>query len=448
MSKALSAPEGVTWKSRWTFILAATGSAVGLGNIWKFPYITGEYGGGAFVLVYLACILMIGIPVMIAEVMLGRAGRSDPADSMAKLAKESGRSRYWGVIGGVGMLAGLLIMMFYSVVAGWALEYVSQSISGAYSNLDPAQIESNFSGLLASNSQQLLWHSVFCVLTAGVVAAGVTQGIGKAVDILMPMLFFFLLLLVGYSAVNGDFEAGLHFMFDTDFSRLNGEAILVAMGHAFFTLSLGMGAIMAYGAYFPGHSSIGKTVMTIAALDTIIALLAGMAMFPLVFANDLTPGQGPGLMFVTLPIAFSNMSGGIFFGTLFFTLVSIAALSSSISLIEPGVAWLEKHGIKRPVSTFGLAGIAWLGGIASIHYESVFNALDYLTANVMLPLGGLLIAVFVGWLMPSDRVFDETGILHAKVFKAWRFLLRYIAPLGIIAVFLHSLGLLGWLMRH
>ncbi|MGB1542494.1 MAG: sodium-dependent transporter, partial [Spongiibacter marinus] len=233
-----------------------------------------------------------------------------------------------------------------------------------------------------------------------------------------------------------------------DFSRLNGEAILVAMGHAFFTLSLGMGAIMAYGAYFPGHSSIGKTVMTIAALDTIIALLAGMAMFPLVFANDLTPGQGPGLMFVTLPIAFSNMSGGIFFGTLFFTLVSIAALSSSISLIEPGVAWLEKHGVKRPVSTFGLAGIAWLGGIASIHYESVFNALDYLTANVMLPLGGLLIAVFVGWLMPSDRVFDETGILHAKVFKAWRFLLRYIAPLGIIAVFLHSLGLLGWLMRH
>ena len=448
MSKALSAPEGVTWKSRWTFILAATGSAVGLGNIWKFPYITGEYGGGAFVLVYLACILMIGIPVMIAEVMLGRAGRSDPADSMTLLARESGHSRYWGAIGGVGMLAGLLIMMFYSVVAGWALEYVSQSVSGAYTHLDATQIENNFTDLLTSNSQQLLWHSVFCLLTASVVAAGVTQGIGKAVDILMPMLFFFLLLLVGYSAVNGDFKAGLHFMFDTDFSRLNGEAILVAMGHAFFTLSLGMGAIMAYGAYFPGRSSIGKTVMTIAALDTVIALLAGMAMFPLVFANDLTPGQGPGLMFVTLPIAFSNMSGGTFFGTLFFTLVSIAALSSSISLIEPGVAWLEKHGVKRPVSTFGLAGIAWLGGIASIHYESVFNALDYLTANVMLPLGGLLIAIFVGWFMPSARVFDETGIAHKNVFAAWRFLLRYIAPLGIIAVFLHSLDLLGWLVRN
>ncbi len=444
MSKAQTAPAGVTWKSRWTFILAATGSAVGLGNIWKFPYITGEYGGGAFVLTYLACILMIGIPVMIAEVMIGRAGRSNPADAMSRLAKESKRSSFWGLVGVAGVLSGLMIMMFYSVVAGWALDYVAQSVSGTYSDLNADQIESNFGELLASSGQQLLWHSVFCLLTASVVAAGVTQGIGKAVDILMPMLFVCLLLLVGYSAINGDFAAGLHFMFDTDFSRLNGEAVLVAMGHAFFTLSLGMGAIMAYGAYFPGHSSIGKTVLTIAALDTVIALLAGMAMFPLVFANGLVPGQGPGLMFVTLPIAFSNMSGGLFFGTLFFTLVSIAALSSSISLIEPGVAWLERHGFNRPLATFGLAGTAWLGGIASIHYEAVFNALDYLTANVMLPLGGLLIAIFVGWQMPAPRVLDETGIVSKRVFTAWRFLLRYIAPLGIIAVFLHSLGLLSW----
>ena len=437
----------VTWGSRWTFILAATGSAVGLGNIWKFPYITGEYGGGAFVLVYLACILAIGIPVMIAEVMIGRAGRTDPADAMTKLARESNAPRQWGLLGAVGMIAGLMIMMFYSVVAGWALEYVSQSVTGAYSHLDATAIESNFSSLLASSDRQLLWHSVFSLVTASVVAAGVTGGIGKAVDILMPLLFGFLLLLVGYSAINGDFSAGLHFMFDTDFSRLTSEAVLVAMGHAFFTLSLGMGAIMAYGAYFPGHSSIGTTVLTIAALDTIIALLAGMAMFPLVFANDLVPGQGPGLMFVTLPIAFSNMSGGMFFGSLFFALVSIAALSSSISLIEPGVAWLEKHGIKRPISTFSLAGIAWLGGIASIHSGTIFNILDKLTTNIMLPLGGLLIAIFAGWIMQRDRVQDETGISHPRIFAVWRFALRYIAPLGIIAIFLHSLGLMGWVMH-
>jgi NSS family neurotransmitter:Na+ symporter len=303
----------VTWKSRWTFILAATGSAVGLGNIWKFPYITGEYGGGAFVLVYLGCILLIGVPVMIAEIMVGRAGRSDPVHSMSKLGREAGKSSYWGAVGAVGIIAGLMIMMFYSVVAGWALEYVAQSITGLYSDASTDEIETNFSNLLSDNTQQTIWHSLFTLVTASVVAGGVTKGIGKAVEILMPILFGFLLLLLGYSWVNGDFSAGLHFMFDTDFSKLTGEAILVAMGHAFFTLSLGMGAIMAYGAYFPGKTSIGKTVLTIAALDTVIALVAGMAMFPLVFANGLTPGQGPGLMFVTLPIAFANMNGGLFF---------------------------------------------------------------------------------------------------------------------------------------
>ncbi|WP_295874374.1 sodium-dependent transporter [uncultured Zhongshania sp.] len=432
----------VTWKSRWTFILAATGSAVGLGNIWKFPYITGEYGGGAFVLVYLGCILLIGVPVMIAEIMVGRAGRSDPVHSMSSLGKTAGRSGKWGAVGAIGILAGLMIMMFYSVVAGWALDYVAQSLSGSYLQKPTAEIEQNFSSLLSNPSEQFLWHTIFSLITASIVAGGVTNGIGKSVDILMPILFGFLLLLLGYSWINGDFSAGLHFMFDTDFSKLSSDAILVAMGHAFFTLSLGMGAIMAYGAYFPGKASIGKTVLTIAALDTVIALVAGMAMFPLVFANDLTPGQGPGLMFVTLPIAFSNMAGGQFFGTIFFALVSIAALSSSISLIEPGVAWLEKYGIKRPLSTFGFTGIAWLGGIACIYYGEVFDALDYLTANIMLPLGGLMIALFVGRVMPRKMVAHEVGMDNSILFKSWWFVLRYLAPIGIILVFLNSLKLI------
>jgi neurotransmitter:Na+ symporter, NSS family len=431
----------ITWKSRWTFVLAATGSAVGLGNIWKFPYITGENGGGAFVLVYLGCILLIGIPVMIAEIMTGRTGRSDPAHSMYTLATQEGRSPLWGIVGGMGMIAGLMIMMFYSVVAGWALEYVAQSVTGQYSSQTPAEIEASFGALLASSPRQLVWHTLFSLMTAAIVAAGVTKGIGRTVDVMMPMLFVCLALLVGYSAVEGDFSAGLHFMFDTDFSRLTADSILIAMGHAFFTLSLGMGAIMAYGAYFPGHASIGKTVLTIASLDTIIALLAGMAMFPLVFANGLTPGQGPGLMFVTLPIAFSNIPGGAIVGGLFFFLVSIAALSSSISLIEPGVAGLNKLGIPRFASTVGLTLIAWIGGVASIQYGAVFNALDYITANIMLPLGGLMIALFVGWALPGRRVLDETGMAGGPGYQAWYFVLRFIAPIGILLVFMNSLGL-------
>lgn len=430
-------PAPITWNSRLTFILAATGSAVGLGNIWKFPYITGENGGGAFVLVYLACILLIGIPVMIAEVMAGRAGRTDPAHSMTALARDAKASPAWGLIGGLGMLAGLMIMMFYSVVAGWALDYVWQSVTGGYGD-SPEHIEAHFNDLLSSNSQQLLWHTLFAAITAAVVAAGVTRGIGRAVDILMPTLLLFMVMLVVYAYVKGDFAAGMHFMFDADFSKLSGEAILVAMGHAFFTLSLGMGAIMAYGAYFPGHASIGKTVLAIAAMDTVIALMAGAAMFPLVFANDLVPGQGPGLMFVTLPIAFSQIDGGAFFGSIFFILVSIAALSSSISLIEPGVAWLEKRGIRRPVATLSLAAIAWVGGYFSIHYGAVFDALDYITANIMLPLGGLFIALFVGWVMPAQRTLYESGMAGGPTYRCWRFVLRYIAPVGILIVFINS----------
>lgn len=430
-------PAPITWNSRLTFILAATGSAVGLGNIWKFPYITGENGGGAFVLVYLACILLIGIPVMIAEVMAGRAGRTDPAHSMTALARDAKASPAWGLIGGLGMLAGLMIMMFYSVVAGWALDYVWQSVTGGYGD-SPEHIEAHFNDLLSSNSQQLLWHTLFAAITAAVVAAGVTRGIGRAVDILMPTLLLFMVMLVVYAFVKGDFAAGMRFMFDADFSKLSGEAILVAMGHAFFTLSLGMGAIMAYGAYFPGHASIGKTVLAIAAMDTVIALMAGAAMFPLVFANDLVPGQGPGLMFVTLPIAFSQIDGGAFFGSIFFILVSIAALSSSISLIEPGVAWLEKRGIRRPVATLSLAAIAWVGGYFSIHYGAVFDALDYITANIMLPLGGLFIALFVGWVMPAQRTLYESGMAGGPTYRCWRFVLRYIAPVGILIVFINS----------
>ena len=437
----------VSWTNRWTFILAATGSAVGLGNIWKFPYITGEYGGGAFVLVYLGCILLVGVPVMVAEVMAGRAARANPVDAMLGLSRDAGAPAAWGFVGLAGVVGGLLILMFYSVVAGWALDYVWQSLTGTYQAQSADSIGENFASLTGSFQRQWLWQTLFVAITGGIIAAGVTHGIGRAVEILMPLLFVFLLMLLGYSWLNGEFVRGLEFMYQPDFGKLSREAVLVAMGHAFFTLSLGMGAIMAYGAYMPGEHSVGKTVITIAALDTIIALVAGMAIFPLVFANGLEPSSGPGLMFVSLPIAFANMPGGMIFGSLFFILVSIAALSSSISLIEPGVAWLERHGVKRRWGTFGAAVIGWLGGTACIYSGSFFNLLDHITANYILPLGGLLIAIFVGWIMQRQAVEAAAGFESPLYFKLWTTALRYVAPVGILLVFLHSIGLLDTFMQ-
>ncbi|MEE8059300.1 MAG: sodium-dependent transporter [Pseudomonadales bacterium] len=432
----------VQWKNHWTFIMAATGSAVGLGNIWKFPYITGEYGGGAFVLVYLACILLVGIPIMMAETLLGRSGRTDPIDSMLKNAQQSNRSKLWSVVGYMGVLSGLMIMMFYSVVAGWVIDYFVQSVTGSYTDADVETINNNFTKLVTNDSRELLWHTLFTVVTATVVAAGVVKGIGRAVVVLMPVLFVLMLIMLGYSAVEGDFASGWRFMFSADFSKLSGDAVLEALGHAFFTLSLGMGAIMAYGAYMPSSASIGKTVLAIGFLDTLIALVAGLVIFPLVFANDMISAQSVGLMFKTLPIAFSHMPGGQIFGSIFFALVTIAALSSSISLIEPGVAWMEKKGISRVKAAIGLALVAWVGGILCLYDGATFDFLDDLTTKVTLPLGGLLIAVFVGWLMPQTAVKTELKILSPQRYIVWLWILRVISPLGVIIVFANSLDLL------
>lgn len=429
----------VGWKSRWTFILAATGSAVGLGNIWKFPYIAGEYGGGAFVLAYLGCILLVGVPIMIAEISIGRFGRTDPIHSVMRAAQDARADTRWSLMGILGVVTGLLILMFYSVVAGWALEYAWQSASGSYMELDPTLIQGSFETLKHSGGRQLLWHTLFIIATGSVVAMGVTRGIGTVVEILMPLLFVLLLVLLGFSWALGDFPAAWNFMFNFDLDRLTREGFLTALGHAFFTLSLGMGAIMAYGSYMPESTSVAKATLTIAALDTLIALIAGMAIFPLVFGNNLEPTSGPGLMFQTLPIAFSLMPGGALFGTLFFILVGIAALSSSISLIEPGVAWLERQGIARIWSTIALSLVGWLGGAACIYHAKVFNTLDFLSANLLLPCGGLLIAIFAGWVMRRNSVRKQLRDIGEIPFNAWYIAVRFVAPAGIVAIFLHNL---------
>ena len=434
-----------TWSSRWTFILAATGSAVGLGNIWKFPYMAGDNGGGAFVLVYLACICIIGLPIMLGEIMIGRRGRSSPANSMKSLAAEANTTSAWTLLGATGALAGLLILSFYSVAAGWAMSY----IFNGFQNITAESSSSSFNNLLSSPSSLIFWHSLFIAITVFIVARGILKGLEKWINTLMPILFLIILLLCIYAMQTGAFLEGLRYLFMPDFSKINPQVMLEALGQAFFTLSLGMGAIMAYGAYMPANQNIGKTAVSVAALDTGVALLAGIAIFPIVFANGLAPSEGPGLVFVTLPIAFSAMPLGILFGTLFFVLLSIAALSSSISLIEPGVAWLiESLKIKRKTATILLGFIAWFIGLFSalsfnllseftIFGKNFFDATDFLTNQIMLPLGGIFIAIFVGWVMKKEHVLDELGFQENFIFKAWYFSVMFVAPTLVGLVFLY-----------
>ena len=434
-----------TWSSRWTFILAATGSAVGLGNIWKFPYMAGDNGGGAFVLVYLACICIIGLPIMLGEIMIGRRGRSSPANSMKSLAAEANTTSAWTLLGATGALAGLLILSFYSVAAGWAMSY----IFNGFQNITAESSSVSFNNLLSSPSSLIFWHTLFIAVTVFIVARGILKGLEKWINTLMPILFLIILLLCIYAMQTGAFFEGLRYLFMPDFSKINPQVMLEALGQAFFTLSLGMGAIMAYGAYMPANQNIGKTAVSVAALDTGVALLAGIAIFPIVFANGLAPSEGPGLVFVTLPIAFSAMPLGILFGTLFFVLLSIAALSSSISLIEPGVAWLiESLKIKRKTATILLGFIAWFIGLFSalsfnllseftIFGKNFFDATDFLTNQIMLPLGGIFIAIFVGWIMKKEHVLDELGFQENFIFKAWYFSVRFVAPTLVGLVFLY-----------
>jgi NSS family neurotransmitter:Na+ symporter len=335
-------------------------------------------------------------------------------------------------------------MMFYSVVAGWALDYVYESARNTFTNGTKDSVGNYFTSLTNDPKTQTAWHSVFTLLTISVLAGGVTKGLGNAVRILMPILLALLFVLVGYNYMLGDFQQGVNFLFAFDASKLTRQAVLEAMGHAFFTLSLGMGAIMAYGSYMPRDASIGKTVLTVAFLDTAIALIAGLAIFPLVFANGIEPGAGPGLMFVSLPIAFGNMDSGLIFGTLFFVLVAIAAWSSAVSLLEPSIAWAnEQLGIKR-LPAAGIVGvIAWSGGVACIYYSELFNLLDTLTTNYLLPLGGLLIAIFAGWKMKRKSVRDELKDLKLGTFNLWYGATRVIAPIGILVIFIYKLGIIS-----
>lgn len=442
------------WGSRVGFIMAAVGSAVGLGNIWKFPYMVGESGGSAFVLAYLVCIALIGFPILVAEWMIGRRGQRNPMDSFANVAVSEGRSRNWAVVGVVGILGAFLILSFYSVIGGWALNYMTKLASGDFTGLDGAAVEGVFNTMLASPGTLTIWHTVFMLITGGIVALGVTGGIEKASKVMIPLLALILFIIVGYNVVNGGFGEAVSYLFTPDFSKLFGEGasdiFLAALGHAFFTLSLGMGIMVTYGSYLGKDISLLSMARTVVIMDTVIALAAGLAIFPIIFSHGMDPASGPGLIFVSLPIAFGSMTAGAILGTLFFLLITFAALTSSISLIEPSIEFLEERTSMNRTTAVILASIAiWLLGVAAllsfniwsdvmIFGNNIFDFLDKLTSKFMLPITGLAAIVFAGWFMNQDSVRQELG-LSGGSWSLWQVIAKFVAPIGVIIVFISAL---------
>lgn len=440
------------WLGRWGFFFAATGSAVGLGNIWKFPYMTGENGGGAFVLIYLVCILLVGIPLMMTEIMMGRRGRSNPIDAVRKVAIEGGASPLWRIVGMMSMLSGFLILTFYAVIAGWSFEYVLTMASGQLSGASPELVGQTFGQFLESPGRLLIWDTLIVVITMTIVGLGVQGGVERNVGWMMPGMVVLLIAMVIYAGNSGGFIDGLTFLFAFDFSKITPTGILSALGHAFFTLSLAAGAIIAYGAYLPQDKSIVKTTLTVAFADTAIALLAGMAIFPIVFANGLETGSGPGLLFVTLPTAFAQMPFGSLFGTIFFVMLVLAALTSSISMVEASMAMVtERFGWSRPKAAVILGLLVWLmslGTIVSFNIgadwklfgRTIFENIDYLTANLLMPLGGLLMAILAAWILPRKITANELNM--GNTYTIWLWVLRLVTPTCIVLIFAQQLGLI------
>ncbi len=413
---------------------------------------TGENGGGAFVIIYLLCVAAVGLPIMVAETLIGRRGRQSPVNSMRVLAEEEGLNLNWRFLGWLGVAAGFIILSFYSVVAGWSIAYVFYVASGVFADANVAASGAQFDELTGSPLRLLGWHTLFMGMTMYVVARGVQGGLEVAVKYLMPALFTLLVVIVGYAITTGDFNGALAYLFRPDFSAVTASSVLAALGQAFFSLSLGMGAIMIYGSYLPAGASIPRTVAGVAVADTTVAMLAGLAIFPIVFGFGLEPNGGPGLVFVTLTIAFGHMPGGQFFGALFFLLLTVAAWTSAISLLEPVVAWMVEslRWSRRKASMIAGTG-GWALGVGSLLSfnlwadvkvlgRNFFDWCEFASTTVMLPLGGMLIAIFAGWRMAKASTADELDIGEGALYTTWRMLVRFVAPLGVLAIFLNALG--------
>ncbi|WP_019593976.1 sodium-dependent transporter [Thioalkalivibrio sp. ALM2T] len=447
----------IATRQRWThgyaFVLAATASAVGLGNIWKFPYILGQNGGGAFLLIYLGCIALIGIPVMMAEVMIGRRGRRSPGYAALAVARESRAHDTWAIVGWIGILALFLIMTFYVVVAGWVFAYVPQAASGAFAGASPGEVSVTFQAITTSGPGMLFWTTLVILGTCAVVALGLRNGLERWAGWLMPLLFVLLLVAMGSAMLIGDVSRALEFMFFPDFAALDSHSILIAVGHAFFTMTLASGVLMMFGAYLPQETSIAGTAIGVAIADTAIALFAGLAIFPIVFAYGLDPAAGPGLMFEALPLALSAIPAGVLLATVFFAVLSIGVFSTMLANVQVFVHLLRERFGMHPAGAAMVSGLAIWGlslvTIASFtgaewaqieltllgrELPTLYHLMEHASINILLPLSGLLIALFAGWVIPRHIATMEMGP-NRTAYPLWRVIMRYLAPVALLGLF-------------
>lgn len=442
--------------SKLGVVAAAAGSAVGLGNIWRFPYELGQSGGGAFLLIYIICIILLGLPIMTSEFLIGRMAEANAVGSFRKLAPKNSK---WWLVGVMGVLSAFLIMGFYVVVSGWTLEYIAQAITNNFANKDTATLTQVFTDFSSSTWRPLFWMTLFLIFTCVIVVAGVKNGIEKSTKFMMPLLLIIIIALGIRAVTLPGGTQGLRFLFQPDFGKIDSTVILNAMGQAFFSLSLGMGCMITYGSYISKKNHLAHTVLEVSTLDTIIAVLASVAIFPAVFSFGIDPEQGPTLVFITLPNIFAHMPGGYIWSLLFFILLSIAALTSTISLFEVIVAFFtEEFKMSRiKVAILTSIGILILGVCASLSMGiwkdihifgfTFFDLFDNVTSKILMPLGGLFVALFAGWVMKKDQMQAElsnNGKYKTRYFKAYIFLVRYVAPIAILLIFLNQIGFGKW----
>lgn len=444
---AVSSGSGEQWSSRLGFLLAAVGFAVGMGNIWRFPYQLGENGGSAFLIIYLACALGIGLPLLITEISIGRRGGASASKSVVNVARESGRGAGWGIIGNLGIFCAFVILSYYTVLSGWTVDYLVKAATGAFDGTDAEMTGAMFAALLANPWLLMFWNTVIHVMIVIVIRQGVQSGIERAMKILMPSLLTAMVIMVIYGVVAGDMPATLRFLLEPDFSKITFGTLMAAIGQAFFSIGIGMGSLIVFGAYMPKDFSIPRSSTAVIFMDTGVAVLAGFAIFPLVFQYGLNPSGGPGLIFQTLPLAFGQMPGGQIFGSIFFILLISAALSSCLGLAEGVTNWLDEHmDVPRSRGVFYIVGAAWVLGIASILGFSVwqdvrllefipsyrgldiFDTLDTLAANNLLLVGGSLSAIFFGWFVPKALKLEEMAVKDSLFFAFWRFMIRFVIP--------------------
>ena len=440
------------------FLLAAVGGAVGFANFWRFPSLAGENGGGAFIIVYIGFVLLVGIPIMAAELILGQRGRGSPVASMRRLVREQNCSKAWMAIGWLSVIGPFCALTYYCVVASWCLDFMVRAATRTLASGDPQQAHESFAQMLDSPMRLLLWHGIYMAATIAVAVRGLNRGLEWINRIMMPSLFVILLFMVVYAMIKGDFAAGLRFMFEPDFSKLTLGVVFMALGQACFSLSVGGGYLLTYSAYLPEGVSLPWASVSIGVVDTAVAILAGLAIFPIVFAFGLPPNSGPGLMFETLPVAFSTMSLGALVGTLFFLLLTFAAFTSSISMTEPVISWLEERpGVTRARAAVGVGLLAWALGIPfSLSFnvladvrplawlplfddKGLFAIMDLVVANLILPGNCLLIALFAGWIISEKASRESLALPRAWIFSAWHRLVRYLLPLAIGIVLVMSL---------